>query len=237
MLRRAGLYIGTDLNESEDALRFGAYSDRWIDAYLPHRGRTVPRDVEQAMLGDLAGVVGEHCAAIAEQPRRWGWKEPRSIYLVPFFADHLPALRFVHVVRDGRDMALSSNQNQLLKHGDAAPIPAHLPPPIRSAALWGWINLEAARHGDSALGGRYLRMRYEDLCARPIETVRALLDFLELDADPKLALDVVASPASLGRWRDESPELVSALEREAGPALEAFGYQTSASGRPPRPAR
>ena len=56
--------------------------------------------------------------------------EGASEHLPPsFFHAISPALRFLHVVRDGRDMALSENQNQLRKHGEAAPIPEDLPPP------------------------------------------------------------------------------------------------------------
>ena len=74
------------------------------------------------MLDDLGVLLVEHCATL-EPGRPWGWKEPRSIYLLPFFHQQLPALRFLHVVRDGRDMALSANQNQLRKHGNGLPSP------------------------------------------------------------------------------------------------------------------
>ena len=225
ILRGAGLFIGTELNESEDAWKFGGYSDRWIDVCLSHRERGLPEDVEHAMLADLEALLAEHCAPLESLSRRWGWKEPRSIYLLPFFDRHLPALRFLHIVRDGRDMALSANQNQLRKHGAAAPIPTGLPPAVRSIALWAWINLEAARYGEAQLGGRYLRIRYEDLCTRPVDIARTLLTFLEIDSDPSLALDIVVSPGSLGRWRDRDPALISELEAVGGQALVAFGYE------------
>ena len=61
-------------------------------------------------------VARQHAEA---DGRPWGWKEPRSVYLLPFLAAELPGLRFLHVVRDGRDMAFSENQVQLRKHGDA----------------------------------------------------------------------------------------------------------------------
>ncbi len=81
-------------------------------------------------------------------------------------------------------MALSTNQNQLRKHGDAAPIPSDLPAAARSLALWSWINLAAARYGEERLGDRYLRIRFEDLCARPVAVAAEILEFFGLDADP-----------------------------------------------------
>jgi hypothetical protein len=224
ILRDAGLFIGTELNESEDALRLGELSDRWIDEYLRARGNP-PAATAESMLEDLRSTLTLHCAPLRESPRRWGWKEPRSIYLLPFFHEHLPALRFLHVVRDGRDMALSQNQNQLRKHGDSAPIPADAPVRVRSIALWSWVNLNAKAYGEARLGDRYLRVRFEDLCADPIGSTRRLFEFVGLDADPALAREVVTTPASLGRWHAHDPELVAELHAAGGRALAAFGYR------------
>ena len=223
ILRRAGLFVGTELNESEDAWKLGAYSDRWINPYLSSPAE-LPGTVEAAMLDDLAGVLDEHCAAIAEHPRPWGWKEPRSIYLLPFFHRHLPALRFLHVVRDGRDMALSENQNQLRKHGDAAGIRADLPPAVRSMSLWSWINLGAKRYGEEHLGDRYLRIRFEDLCATPTPLAGRVLEFFGLNGDPEVAARDVIRPASLGRWRTVDPGTISELETVGRAALSELGY-------------
>jgi hypothetical protein len=229
VLRRAGFYVGTELNESEDAWKLGDYSDRWINTYLSRRGGALPGEVETAMLGDLSEALRDHCAPIGHEPRRWGWKEPRCIYLLPFFHRHLPALRFLHVVRDGRDMALSQNQNQLRKHGDAAPIPTDLAPAERSIALWSWVNLEAKRYGEERLGNRYLRVRFEDLCERPAEVVAPVLRFLELEGDPHALAEEVTPPPSLGRWRSADAGTIGKLERVAGAALSELGY---ASGYP-----
>jgi Sulfotransferase family len=223
VLRRAGLFLGTELNASEDAWRFGEFSDRWINVYLGHREGQLPENVEQAMLGDLAALLNDHCRGL-EDGARWGWKEPRSIYLLELFHRRLPALRFLHVVRDGRDMALAENQNQLLRHGSAAPIPDDAPPAVRSMALWSWINLRAARYGEAQLGDSYLRIRFEDLCARPVAVAGKVFSFAGLDADAGLARDEVAPPATLGRWRATDPALVAELERAGGDALAMFGY-------------
>ena len=226
ILREAGLFTGAELNGSEDAWKFGDYSDRWVDVYLSHGGRALPADVEGAMLDDLATLLLEHCSQL-EPGQPWGWKEPRSVYLLPFFHRHLPALRFLHVVRDGRDIALSVNQNQLRKHGDAASIPADLSEPERSIALWSWVNLTAARYGEQRLGERYLRVRFEDLCARPVEVAGGILDHFGIAGDPTLARAAVFAPESLGRWRAESPETIATLHSQGRDALIELGYELS----------
>jgi sulfotransferase family protein len=215
--RRAGLYTGSELNDSEDAVAFGDYSDRWINRYLTTGD-------SQEMRSDLHDVLTGHLAGMNGAPA-WGWKEPRSIYLLPFFDSELPGLRFVHVVRDGRDMAFSTNQNQLRKHGSTALGPDwdDAPDPVRSIALWSWINHRAADYGERELGDRYLRLRFEDLCDRPRYEIRRLLAFLELDGDVD-ALAREVQPPAIGRWRTQPPEVVDELERAAGHALSRFGY-------------
>jgi hypothetical protein len=44
-----------------------------------------------------------------------GFKAPVSQLLLPLFRDQLPAVKFLHVVRDGRDVALSDNQSPVKK--------------------------------------------------------------------------------------------------------------------------
>ena len=227
ILREAGLFTGTELNDSEDAWKFGDFSDRWINVYLSHRDGVLPADLEAAMLEDLGALLLEHCSPL-ERGQQWGWKEPRSIYLLPFLHRNLPALRFLHVVRDGRDMALSANQNQLRKHGAAAPIPSDFPEPARSMSLWSWVNLAAARYGEERLGERYLRIRFEDLCTRTAEVAGSLFEFFELAGDPTAATHAAAPPVSLGRWRNEPAATIAALEEQGKPALVALGYMPGA---------
>jgi hypothetical protein len=43
----------------------------------------------------------------------WGWKGPRSVYFLPFYqAVFKDNFRFLHVLRDGRDVAYGDNQMQ-----------------------------------------------------------------------------------------------------------------------------
>jgi hypothetical protein len=158
--------------------------------------------------------------------RVWGWKEPRSIYLVPFFDAAMPSLRFLHFLRDGRDMAFSENQNQLVKHGDAL-LGDDLrkeKTPVRSIAVWSRVNSAAADYGEQQLGERYLRVRFEDLCAQPAETVRRIFDFFGLEGDAEGAAAEVRPPDTLGRWQLRRKGVVDALHRTAEPALARFGY-------------
>jgi hypothetical protein len=222
IVQRSGMFIGADRNRSEDALDFAALSDRWVNAFAA--GARPPE-----LVAELRALVARQAGAAAEHP--WGWKEPRSIYLLPLLDDELPGLRFLHLVRDGRDMAYSENQVQLRKHGDtllgdddgrsAA---------LRSISLWRDVNLRAADYGEQRLGARYLRLRFEDLCMYPVAGVGEILDFFGLTGDgERIAAEEVATPETLGRWRRQDAASVAELEGEAGAALERFGYQSSSA--------
>src|SRR5207237_6942483 len=129
-VRRGGMFIGTDLNRSKDALDFASFSDRWVNTFAA--GEQPPE-----LVADLRALVARQWRARPSAEQAWGWKEPRSVYVLPLLAEQLPGLRFLHVVRDGRDMAYSENQVQLRKHGDALlGAGAAEPEAVRSIRLW-----------------------------------------------------------------------------------------------------
>jgi hypothetical protein len=135
-------------------------------------------------------------------------------------------LRYLHFLRDGRDMAFSENQQQLGKHGEA--VLGSRPPRWRkqvpSIRLWSLVNTQAADYGEQHMPGRYLRVRFEDLCSDPAGTVGAIYDFFGLQGDVEKAAAEVRPPDTLGRWRGARARTVAALHEAAGPALERFGY-------------
>ncbi len=221
--RRGGLFIGTNLNPAEDALDIAQYYDRWINAYYQHVHGSGP-DVETEMRAELMRLLQQHRSD--SDSGAWGWKEPRSLFLLSFLGRALPGLRFVHVVRDGRDMAFSKNQNQPRKHADMFLGSQSVDPaaPTRSIELWNAVNLGAADAAEAELGDRYLRLRYEDLCAEPESVIAQVLAFLELEGDPAELAEEVQPPPTLGRWRNSDPELVDQLEQIAQAGLRRFGY-------------
>ena len=128
-------------------------------------------------------------------------------------------------------MALSENQNQLRKHGEAAPIPEGLEPAARSIALWSWVNLEAKRYGEEELGARYLRIRFEELCERPVEVTARILGFVGLEGDAAELAREVAPPPSLARWRAADQGVVAELEHVGSEALVELGYDAGTASR------
>lgn len=220
-----GLAIGGDRNEFEDALPIERFLDRWIVPFWLGGGAEPPHAAPPGIEGAFAAALAEQLAGDGDHAGPHGWKSPRSLYLLPFLAQRLPNLRFLHVVRDGRDMALSANQLQLARYGAILlpPLAQEWSEPERSIALWSRVNAWAADVGER-LGPAYLRVRWEDLCARPAALTHRVFRFFDLPGDARRAARLVETPDSLGRWRRADPKLVARLEEIAGPALERLGY-------------
>ena len=236
---RAGYFMGTNLNRPGDSLDIGQFMRRWLNRYLveskwvermwrgsDEAGFGHPR----AMATDFRATIEEHRAAIPDPDAPWGWKAPRTILIFPFVHEIYPAMRAVHLVRDGRDMAYSRNQNQVRAHGRKLLGRADrgLPRPLTSVLFWARVNLAAANYGTRFLGANYLRLRYEDVCADPGGAAVELVEFLDCPAPREemrqIAAEVVHASTSIGRWKEQDPAEIAELERVGGDALTAFGY-------------
>ena len=114
------------------------------------------------------------CAEREGKPR-WGDKTPGYVKRMRTIGKALDEARFIHLIRDGRDVALSR-----LKRGMGAQ------KPIGDVAdLW-QRRIENARKQAKHLRGRYLELRYEDLVAGPEPALREICDLIELDFDPAM---------------------------------------------------
>jgi Sulfotransferase family len=230
IVQRAGYNLGTYVNEANDALALRPFHDRWINRFLhaQNAGSELSQFEREQMTREFQIALARHIAPNKESGSHWGWKAPRSIYLLPFFRTQFPDLKFIHVLRDGRDMAFSKNQNQLQKHGALVLERRErwfYPKPVRSVLLWARINLGAAEFAERQLGRNYFAVRFEDLCHQPVETTAGLLRFLNAQFDPEsIARSEILAPESIGRWRAHSDRLISKMTAAGEIALRKFSY-------------
>jgi hypothetical protein len=230
LARHAGYDLGRNLNEAEDALEFYSFHEKWINPFVSaERGDRTLSQLDAALMEtEFQSALDRHFPTSLRIDRRWGWKAPRSIYLLPFLRRQLPDFKFIHVLRDGRDMVLSTNQNQLRKHGAAVLSwreRLFRSMPQRALLLWERVNLYAVEFGESKLGENYLLIRFEDLCAKPVETTAHIMNFLGARVDPEpLARAEISPPSTLQRWRSYPPGLIARLEKLGGNSLRKFGY-------------
>ncbi len=108
--------------------------------------------------------------------QRWGDKTPRYVTSLAKLGRAVPEARFVHMIRDGRDVALSTNR-RLVELRGSKPVPAE-----RMAKRWRHRILSARRV--EQVQGRYMEIRYEDLVRDTEPALRGVCEFVELDWDP-----------------------------------------------------
>lgn len=233
VLRELGIGIGAPLNPELDALAFDAVCERYVTPILEQTGGANygTHQVDEALRDHVLKALELAAIVHLENERApvvWGAKAPRLLYLIPFLRVAFPASRFIHVVRDGRDMAFSANQNQVRKHFRALfdePIPEI--GALAAMRFCSKVNTDAATHGQLALGPSYQTLRYEDLCRAPVETIVKMTTGLGLSIDrvaAKRAADLIRPSASMGRGLKASEAMRSRLEFTGARGLRFFGY-------------
>lgn len=171
-----------------------------------------------------------------------GEKSPGYCRHLPHLHGLFPWARTIHLLRDGRDIALS-----VLDWGKG-PKKLELAQrePVAACALWWRRDVLAGRRYGARLGpSHYREVGYETLVAAPEETLRALASFLELPYDDRMARyhegktragrtaksSWLEPTAGLRDWRRQmSPRDVELFEALAGDALEAVGYERVSPG-------
>ena len=160
------------------------------------------------------------------RPQRWGFKNPRSMLLLPFFHELFPHMRFIHVIRDGRDLSFgnefvdSPRPPSFLSSDEE-----RLSPEETMILFWGRSNRRAMEYGQRELKERYLMIRFEDLCDQPRENTKKILEFADCSLD-KLedTQAMVKRPSSIGRWRTFNDDKVNNVISLGKGYLEQFGY-------------
>jgi hypothetical protein len=178
-----------------------------------------------------------------------GDKTPSNVLRIPTLHALWPAARFVHLIRDGRDVALSMLpcENTRLRSRLASWTDS---PVTTAAVLWDYrvrVGIEAGRELGPKL---YHEVRYESLVTRPAEECARLCEFLGLSYDnamlrfhegrqrhqPGLSAKKGWNPitAGVGEWRSQmSPADIERFEAAADHTLSELGY-TLAFDKPSR---
>lgn len=147
----------------------------------------------------------------------WGWKEPNTHVILERLWRRVPTLTYIHVIRNGLDMACSDNQNQLRLWGELfGPAVDAEWTPRRSLAYWCAAHRRLLRAADEP-GRRFLLLNYDRLCreAERDHELGRLFDFLSL-APARRQIDEISAavvpPASIGRFKAHPPEAFDAAD-------------------------
>jgi Sulfotransferase family len=222
---------------------------RWPDFHLDAEGyRERVRAAAPTEVGDAVREFYEMYIEKVGKPR-WGDKTPFYVRKMEVIREVIPEARFIHIVRDGRGVALSI---------------MHLwfgPDTIEDAAEFWVARIDEARRKARNLD-HYIEIRYEDIVRDPEPQLRRICEFVDLPfdermltyyehIDERIAMEIPPEeiapdgrvvgteerlkimenlsrppdPSRIDRWRNDMP----AGDREkfeaiAGPRLREFGY-------------
>lgn len=212
-----------------DRFAFGHATVRRIYETMPSR---------PAFIEAFAGLCMQEAGK-----QRWAEKTPRNIGRIDAIFRCFPQARFVHVLRDGRDVACSLRTHPRHEVVDGKLVPLDTWKPIAACARRWVRDVEGSRRwwGDA----RFHTVRYEDLVLDPRPVLGRLMALIGEDWDEAmLAHASAASPfrdatrfaqnpealgavstASLSRWqRDLDARDRRIFKRIAGPLLVELGY-------------
>lgn len=196
-------------------------------------------------MGDFLRIVMEEMCR-KQGVRRWAEKSPAHALHIQEIKQTIPDSIFVHIIRDGRDAALSLASFERIHPfiWDGGQTLA------ARGMFWKWI-VRRARAVGRQLGQDYYELHYEDLMQDPRNTLAALGRFIDHDLDydriRQAAIGSVSQPESsfqgatssgdfnpVNRWKQKySPQELAEFESLVGDCLEEFGYTlaTDASDR------
>ena len=225
---------------------------RWGDFLLdPEEVRSRMEQHDPLTTADAIRSFYEACTAQQGKPR-WGDKSPPYTYKAPRIQKALPEAHFIHIIRDGRDVALS-----------LAEVSWGTDDITEAARKWVKELRKARKRAKLLARGTYMEVHYEDLVTDAEPVLRSIVEHVDLPWDDAMLdypqhaqermrgemertlkplgggtitaeertkqhqlLFEAPSASRAGRWRtDMSPENRKAFEAVAGPLLKKLGYE------------
>ena len=160
----------------------------------------------------------------------WGWKFPETYLIGNIVAATFPAARYIHMLRDGRDLAfkehLTDDPNRglgrtLLKHLNAVDKPDY----IQAALSWEFQIRRFAAFA-AGIGDQVHTLTFETLCRDPMgemEKVASFLDIPMTDTCRQYLQDAV-DPSKVAQFRYADAAKLAEVERLIGDTLKFYGY-------------
>lgn len=150
----------------------------------------------------------------------WGWKEPNTHIFLPQIAKGIEDIRYIHVIRNGLDMAFSKNQQQLLYWGSFMNNGSDIGEtslPSQSLDFWIKANTRAIELGTSLLADKFLVVNYDRLCSNPAVEIPRIIDFLGVELTAKKAhqMNMMIAPVSVGRYQNHDTKIFTQSQLDA----------------------
>jgi len=223
------------------------FLDHWLRSKLFYRSGLSREEIEPKILeecrnaGDFLRILMETIAR-KQGVERWAECTPLHLLYLPLIKKLFPDALILHIIRDGRDVAVSLDRIGWIKPFSWDRKRKLLAPAI----FWKWIVRKGRRYG-RAIGDDYLEVYYEDVVEKPRETLARIGTFIDHDLDydriQQNAQGSMVDPNSsfrgdgqekesnpVGRWKTVlSAEVVAEVESLIGDELQETGYALAGS--------
>lgn len=220
--------------------------EAWLQSDYFQRSGLEAEDIRAKLLtecrnaGDFLRIIMESIAR-NQGVERWAEKTPRHLLYIPQIKETIPDALFVHIIRDGRDVAASMSR---MRWEGAFPWDTRHRLLV-CGLYWRWLVQKGREYG-RRLGPDYLEVRYEQLVQHPKETLATLGDFVHADLNydhiRQNAIGAVSKPntsfrdearrgtfSPVGRWKDFADLEAARMEGLLVPLLRDLGYETNTS--------
>jgi hypothetical protein len=176
-------------------------------------------------------AVKRYIRWLGELSPAWGWKFPET-YLIGNIVDAVfPRARYIHMIRDGRDLAFKFHLTddptrdlgaKLLKHLDAMDRANH----IQAALSWEF-QLKRFENLAARLENRVHTITFEAFCLDPVREMEKTADFLNVPMT-NVCRDYLVrevDPAKVAQFQKQDPLKVAEVENLIGQTLVRYGYR------------
>jgi len=191
-------------------------SDFWAVWKRPHR----TGESRTATLSKILRIKTN--TPVPSDAKFWGFKDPDAVYILKALLEYYPNMKLIHMVRDGRDMALSDQKKPYMFYSSIFDTDKEYS--IKNVfKYWTEFNIWVLNFIQKNMKeDRILIVKFEDLCQKPIEEINKIANFLEIDIkEDSPAYTVPKVINSIGRWKTKAYEFDDIDDL----ALKKFSYQ------------
>ncbi len=153
----------------------------WFQSRQFRRTGLTNESIEEATRNENSyiGFLGIYMNMVAQSQGclRWVDSTPDNANCLPIIATTFPNAKVIHMIRDGRAVAMS-----LAKLGWAGVRTSNIDKALIYSALKWQRTVDRVYSTRHCLGGRYLQIKYEDLVERPAQTLTQVSEFLQIGA-------------------------------------------------------
>ena len=192
---------------------------------------TSPYDASARAMRKFRSAVAAYWRGLGQPMDMWGWKFPETYLIAPIVARAFPQARYLHLVRDGRDLAfkrhLTDNTERRVGRAVLAACGATtLPHHLQAASSWAYQVDRFDAFKTQLATSSVFEVRFEDLCTAPRHWAERLCEFLgvPMTDECRRYTETGIDAQKIAQYLEEYLRQCSELEQRIAPTLRRYRY-------------